>query len=357
MKRIATFVLLVCVMLSAFGCEQKDTANPSNSTPMSNAEVVIAENSDGFIEASFFAMDTYMEIKAFDSGEYNLHDIVEMIQELGKQLSVTGAQSDVAVINKSGSGDIENDVLELLETALEMCKDTDGALDITIYPIVKTWGFTTGEYKVPDDAEISELLKYVDYEAVLLDGNRVTIPENVQIDFGAFAKGYAADKTAELLRESGVKSAFANLGGNIYAVGTKPNGEKWNVGVKSPFDGEVLGVVACEDKAVVTSGGYERYFEENGETYWHIIDPDTGKPAKNGLLSVSVIGENATKCDALSTALFIMGLEEAGEYLKSHGDFDAVFVLDNGDVYITQGLEKDFSLYGKYTGARVEVLQ
>ena len=229
-----------------------------------------------------------------------------------------------------------------------MGKETDGALDITIYPLLKAWGFTEDHQQVPSEGDIKKALENIDYRKITVnrteDGKAVlSVPSPVEIELGAVGKGYAGDLAAEILKENGIDSALIDLGGNIQVVGGKPDdtksgGADWTVGFKSPFDGEVFGWVKVKNKAIVTSGGYERYFEEDGKIYWHIMDPKTGYPADSGLLSVSVVAESGALCDALSTAIFVMGEEKAIQLWKERQDFEFVIVKDDGTVAYTEGL-------------------
>ena len=172
-----------------------------------------------------------------------------------------------------------------------------------------------------------------------------SLPDGVEVDLGSVAKGYAGDVLTGLLKANGVKSALLDLGGNIQTVGTKPDGSSWRIGVRDPEDENgYIGVVSVSDKAVVTSGGYERYFEQDGVRYWHILDPETGAPARSGLASVTVVGDSGLLCDALSTALFVMGLDRALEHWRTYRDFEAVFVCEDGSVTVTAGLEDSFAL-------------
>lgn len=298
------------------------------------------------LERTFFAMDTVMTLRLYQGGDEALLDAAQgRVEELEGLLSVTDESSEVRALNRDGAATgLSPETADLLGAALDLCERTGGALDISTYPVLRAWGFTTGEYAVPSGEDISALLPLVDYTRIELDGDAVLLPPGMEIDLGSVAKGYAGDQLSRLLRENGVTSALLDLGGNIQTVGAKPDGSPWRVAVRDPQGDGTVGVAEVEDQAVITSGGYERYFEENGVRYWHILDPETGKPARNGLASVTVVGESGVLCDALSTALFVMGLDGALDHWRRHRDFEAVFVLEDGSVTITAGLESRFTL-------------
>ena len=298
------------------------------------------------LERTFFAMDTVMTLRLYQGGGEALLDAAQdRVAELEGLLSVTDENSEVYALNRDGAAaGLSPDTADLLRAALEMCGRTGGALDISTYPVLRAWGFTTGEYAVPSGEDISALLPLVDYTRVGLDGGAAFLPPGMEVDLGSVAKGYAGDVLAALLQENGVSSALLDLGGNIQAVGARPDGSPWRIGVRDPAGDGSLGVVAVENQAVVTSGGYERYFEEGGTRYWHILDPETGAPARSGLASVTVVGDSGLLCDALSTALFVMGRDEALAHWRQHRDFEAVLVLDDGSVIITAGLDGRFTL-------------
>jgi thiamine biosynthesis lipoprotein len=309
--------------------------------------------------STIFAMDTIMELQI--SGKSDLTPMAEeYIRRLEKDLSVTDPESEIGRLNVDGEGELSEKTVSILEGALGVCDNTGGALDVTIYPVLKAWGFTTGEYRVPSDDEIITLLQNVDYSKVeISDGEHVTLADGMQLDLGSVVKGYTGTAVADMLRAEGVTHALLNLGGNVQCIGSKPNGDKWKVAIKSPFPDSssgVFGVLAAEDVAIITSGGYERYFEQNGETYWHILDPHTGKPAKTGLASVTVVGKDGLLCDGLSTALFVKGLEEAAQYWKQNDDFDVILITEDGEVNISEGIAADFSLSGEYIGSKLTVL-
>ena len=317
-----------------------------------------AESSPEPIQGTFFAMDTVMDFTIY--GESGLIDQSEsLITSLESLVSVTDADSELYAINQTGSGMLTEEASSLMEQALEICRRTDGALDLSIYPIVRAWGFTAGSYQVPDEAEIQALLPLVDYRKIQYDAadGDVTLPVGMKIDLGSVAKGYAGQLVAQMLREHGVQSALLNLGGNVQTVGTKPDGSPWQIGIKDPQGEDAMMVLSVEDQAVVTSGGYERYFEQDGQTYWHIMDPSTGHPADSGLISVTIVGDEGVVCDGLSTALFVMGLEKAADLWAQSGDFEAVFVTASGEVYITEGLRDRFALTEQYADTPVSVIE
>lgn len=295
-----------------------------------------------------YSMNTLMSLKAYgDSAEDALTEISARMNELEQELSVTITDSDVGRINSAGGNPVEvgDDAAEIISTALEFSQRTDGALDITIYPVVKAWGFTTGEHRVPDSDELAKLLERTDYTKVEISGNTVTIPDGFEIDLGALAKGYAGDCAAEILQKYGCSSAILNLGGNVCAIGSKPDGSPWKVAVTDPEDTSAyLGVVTASDKFIVTSGKYERCFTaDDGKTYHHIIDPETGCPSDNGVAQVTVMGTSGIECDALSTALLVMGADKAYEYRKEYGDFDMLIAMDDGSLFATPGFAESFT--------------
>ena len=201
----------------------------------------------------------------------------------------------------------------------------------------------------------------IDYAAVQLEGDAVALPDGMELDLGAVAKGCAGDILAREVRDSDISSALLDLGqSTIVAVGAKPGGQPWRIGVVDPAQpGTYFAVVELEDMAMGTSGGYQRYFEQDGAIYWHILDPRTAAPARAGLASVTVVSPSALVCDGLSTALFVMGLDEGAQFWRDHPEleFEAIFVAENGEIYCTAGLEGRFSLAEGYEAREVVVLE
>ena len=231
---------------------------------------------------------------------------------------------------------------------MEINKETDGVFDIAVYPVMEAWGFPTQNFRVPAEDELLELLKHTDASKISYDKDTREISfedSEMKIDLGGIAKGYTSARIMDIFKKNDIESGLVNLGGNVQALGTKTDGSNWRVAVQSPNDTEdYLGVLSIRDKAVITSGGYERYFEQDGVTYHHIIDPKTGYPAESGLSSVTIVSDDGTLADGLSTSLFIMGKDKAESFWRAHSDkFEAVLVTDDGTIYVTEGLKGSFT--------------
>lgn len=293
-------------------------------------------------EATYFAMDTVMSFCVLGNDEAAsaaFAELGEMLVRYDAMWSVTNPDSEISAANRGERVTLSSETAELIEFALEMNELTDGALDITMYPVLREWGFTTGEHKVPDAARTAELLALTGCKKVQLDGEVLSLDNGAQIDLGAVAKGYTGDLISEHFRSCGVTSALLDLGGNIHTIGSNPDGSPWRLGIRDPLGDGNIAVLELSDKAAVTSGGYERYFSENGRNYCHILDPKTGAPADSGLISVTIVGEQGRLCDALSTAIYVMGREDAERLWREHGGFDMILIDDHGNMYITDGLE------------------
>lgn len=308
--------------------------------------------SDDYVEKESFQMGTVISQRIYGSNaEVSANKIIQRLNSLEENMSVNIKTSTVSQIN-SHSGQpqvthINNDIYNIITEADKFSKLSNGAFDITIGPLVKEWGVFTDHPHVPSQSRINTLLKLVNYKSVDLSQDKMTfrLPLKGQmIDFGAIAKGYAADEAVKICRRDGIKSAYINLGGNVYVVGNKPDNTPWRIGIQNPraADGKYIGILSISDKTVVTSGDYERFFMKDGIRYHHIIDPRTGCPSNSDLISSTIVTNSSISADALSTATFIMGLKKSKELLKKLHGVDAIFITKDKKVYITENLKKDF---------------
>lgn len=304
---------------------------------------------------SLNAMDTFMTIQAYGKkSDAALEKTKNLICQIEKNISTTNPDSDVYRLNHGENIPVSNDTLVLTKYSLDFAKQTEGAFNPALYPVTSAWGFTTEDYKVPSDDQIKELLALTDYSEIQIENDSIRLKPGMALDFGAVGKGYTGDQTIRLLRDNGIKSALLDLGGNIQALGTKPDGTKWNIGIKSPWTGKAAAVIKIADQAVITSGGYERFFTaDDGHEYIHIFDGKTGRPVDNGIAGVTIITESGLYADALSTTMFVMGLEDAASYWKQHPDFEMIIFTENQDLYYTEGLQGELNLLADFTSVNV----
>ena len=306
------------------------------------------KGTDAYDMAEFFAMDTSMSLKIW-GGEDGCERVQNRAAELDRAFSAVNEDSEIYALNRDGSAVLGKDASALVKRSLELCAELGGSFDVTVYPAVREWGFTTGGYTVPDAGRLAELAEKIDYTAVKLDGDTVTLPEGVMIDLGAVAKGYLADEARTVLEEIGAECAVLNLGGTILLYGEKPDGSSFKVGIADPDSpASYFGYLTLGEGVAATSGGYERYFERDGKRYIHILDPATAAPADNGVTSVTVFTGEGARADAMSTALFVMGKEAAAQYYLSHDGFEYVMLMSDGTLYISGGIADSFTLSDGY---------
>lgn len=288
-----------------------------------------------------FAMDTVMRLTAYGpQGQEAVDAAVEEIYRLDALLSASSPSSEVSRLNEAGGGPLTKDTASLLRSSLSVWEATGGLFECTIYPLMELWGFSTGEYRVPSQEELQAALPLADSSLLRLQGDSLAVAPGQRLDFGGIAKGYAAGRVMEIFSAHGVRSGLVSLGGSIQTLGTKPDGSLWRIGIQDPDAARetFLAVLEVRDLAVVTSGGYERFFEQDGETYIHILDPRTGRPAESDLLSVTVLSPDGVLADALSTALFIMGREEALAFWRESSlEFQLVLLTEDRELYVTEG--------------------
>lgn len=309
-------------------------------------------------ESEIFALDTAITLKVYGSKRVVvLKKLEDKINELDDMLSTGKETSEVSRLNRSGEAVLSPTVANLVKRSLDIYKKTDGLFDITIYPLMELWGFPTKNYKVPSEKEIEEKLKLVGSDKIDFNEETRKISfknKGMEIDFGGIGKGYITDELVKILTDEKVESAIINLGGNVFGFRKKPDGSLWNIAIRDPNEPDkYMAAIRLEDSAVITSGGYERYFEENGVIYHHILDPRTGKPSESGLKSVSIISKDGTLADALSTSLFIMGEEKAVKYWKENGsNFDILLMTNDNRLLVSAGI-KDKVISDNY---KIEVI-
>ena len=325
--KISHLCILFCILFTLCSCTSQDIAGDGTTT-------------------NLFAMNTYMTITVYgDNSKLAVEAIESRIYELDGKWSVTNPKSEISILNSTKQATISEDTRGVLNASDEMYNLTDGAFNISIFPVVKLWGFTTGSYQIPTAQDIENALLHLDPSSIKIHNDTASISDaHTELDLGAIAKGYTTDIIKGILIENNIPSAIISLGGNIYAHGTRPNGSPWGVALQSPFDADKrIGYIDAVDLAVITSGAYERYFEYDGKIYHHIIDPETGLPADNNLVSVTIVCEDAAMADALSTALFVMGLEKGSDFWRKNAEiFDVIFITEDGEVFISENIESKF---------------
>lgn len=353
MKKTNFFTFAICLILLSL--------NFFSCTKSSNQENTL----------SFYAMNTFMTIRSFgkNSKEANLK-VQSRINEVENNLSVTKETSDVWKINHSDGLPVivSEETNFLLHFAVDLAQKTDGAFNPCLYPITSAWGFTNENYRVPSEDEISQLLNYVDYNKIEFSKNQntgenqISLQKNMMVDFGAIGKGFACDESIKVLKENGIESAVLDLGGNVQVLGAKKDlklgAVDWRIGIKNPNQDSQVSSVAglnLKDKAVVTSGGYERFFVgDDGKKYIHIFDSKTGKPVNNEILSITIIADSSLWADSLSTTLFVLGKDKAIEFWKNFSaqknpenadlqisDFDFVILTSDNSVLYSEGIKNN----------------
>lgn len=288
-------------------------------------------------------LDTVVTISLYDTQDTALLDeCMEWISKREALWSRTAENSDIARINAAGGETVTvaEETAALLLTAQTYAWLTDGAFDMTIAPLTDLWDLAAQSGALPDEKALNKATALVGAENVQISGCDVTLPDaQAAIDLGGIAKGQIADELSALLSEHGCESAIIDLGGNIFLHGSRPNGTDFHVGIADPrADGEVIAAVAVSNGSVVTSGSYERRYYVGEQSFSHILDPHTGEPVENDLLSVTILSPTSVDGDALSTACFVMGLEKARDFIGQFDDIDAVFVTAEGEVIATEGV-------------------
>lgn len=283
--------------------------------------------------------DTVVQIEVWGADQEIMEHCRQMCEDYEQMLSATIEMSEISRINNAGGEPVEvsDETAGLIEEGIKYGDISDGRFDITIAPATDLWNFTDNEEKIlPDPDELAEAVTHIDYHCIKVEGNTVTLTDpEARIDLGGIAKGYIADRLKEYLKDEGIEHALIDLGGNMLTLGRRYDGNDFRIGIQKPFadTGTAMAVVSVNDKSVVTSGDYERYFEKDGVIYHHILDPDTGYPVQNDLDQVTIISDQSVDGDALSTTCFAMGLEDGLELIRSLDGIEAVFVTKDGEMH------------------------
>jgi thiamine biosynthesis lipoprotein len=338
-KRCAALLLCLCMALALPACGE-------------NRKVT----------REIYAMDTVMTLTAYgDNAEAGLNAAESVIMAMDVMLDPELPTSTVYAINHANGSSVvvSAQIAKMLTTAKTVYDQSGGALDLSIYPLVKRWGFVDQKYYKPTEAEIAEDLSRLCFDQMVLTSfpssgsYSLTIPAYGQLTFGAVAKGSAAENAIDAMRQAGVQSGIVSLGGNVQTLGLKPDGSLWKVAIQDPENPDgYVGVISVGETAVVTSGPYQRNFVIRGVTYHHILNPATGHPSGSSLRSVTIICEDGTMADCLSTAMYVLGEAKALNYWRQYGGFEMILITSDDRIVCTRGLLEEFTLNpeaSKYT--------
>ena len=335
---LAAVVLLLILILFAFMYQRKSQAEAPE--PISKTD---------------YLLNTIVTVTLYDSqDEEILNAALDLCREYDKLLSPTIETSELYQLNhgelpqdEEGFYELSEETADVISKGLDYCRLSGGAFDIAVEPLSALWDFTSGEGTVPDEEAIQAALPLINYEDITLEGNRIRFEkEGMGINLGAIAKGYIADKMKEFLLDQGVESAIIDLGGNILCVGQRPEGTPFRIGIQKPFAdrSETEAVMEISDKSVVSSGIYERYFEQDGVLYHHILDPSTGYPYDNNLVSVTISSNESVDGDGLSTTCFALGLEKGLDLVNSLPDVQAVFITDDYQLHYSENFDEEITI-------------
>lgn len=349
--------VLVCPMLLFTGCENitdADTSTTGNqpisisSIKLNTAiQITIYDSQDKALLDDCLALcDKYELIFSRTNEKSELYKLNHRKDTSDKDPNADGQTTPYPVSGTADTWHISEDLASLLSEGLDITRESDGAFDIAIAPLISLWDFTAEDPKVPDDAAIQKALPLCSSDGVTIGGQDITLPsDDIQFDVGAIAKGYIADRLKDFLVKKGVNSAIINLGGNVLCIGSKPDDTPFKVGIQKPFAdrNETEAVMDITGKSVVSSGIYERCFKQNGKLYHHILNPKTGYPYDNSLVSVTIISDQSVDGDALSTTCFALGLEDGLKFAEKKG-VQAVFITEDYELHYTDGFQDEINV-------------
>lgn len=336
MKKINLILLmLLLIIITQTGC------NINKTDPISDEE---------------YYLDTVCQISIYDmkgglnkeKAKSSIDDAFDLCRKLDKTFSNTVETSDIGKINQAGGNwvTVSDDTINVIKAGIEYGELSDGAFDISIGGVTSLWNFHSDNPTLPNETELQEALKHVNYKNIEVDGNRVRMRDPLsKLDLGGIAKGYIGDRMADRLKKLGVNSAIVNLGGNIIAIGEKPDNDKFVIGIEKPYSDrtETVGSVKVKDKSVVTSGVYERQFEKDGVIYYHVLDAKTGYPVKTDMDSASLVMDygHSMDADALSTICLMKGSDAALKFINERNDMTGILCLSNGKIMESTGIKVD----------------
>ena len=327
----------------------------SGCSAQTKSEENTAADSREPISATAIKLNTAVTVTIYDSNDKNLlTECMNLCDKYEKIFSRTASDSELYQLNHRELAPVEgtentyqvsDDLAELVSEGLDYSELSKEAFDIAIEPLTSLWDFTAKDPQVPEDSLIQAALPKCDYHNISVDKdkNEITLKtDDTAIELGAIAKGYIADRLKDYLVSQNVKSAIINLGGNVLCIGEKPDNSAFKIGIQKPFAdrSETIAVMDIKDKSVVSSGIYERCFEQNGTLYHHLLNPETGYPCDNGLIAVTIISDKSVDGDALSTTCFALGLEDGMKLAESLDDVQAFFVTSDYEIHYTKDFRK-----------------
>jgi len=338
-KKTNAFLLFLILSLMLAGCTSDKTPN----------EPILVKQ-DQLVLGTFGSISVYSNSE--EEGNAIIDKAYDRIREIENLMSTSIENSDVYNMNKNAGVkpvNIDPSTAEVILEGFEYYSITKEAFNIGLGSLIELWGIGKDWQKVPTSEEIAEAQKHIDLNQLEIskeNGTAFIKDPNMLVDLGGIAKGYSVDEAIRILKENGIKSGIVNLGGDVYALGTKIDGTPWRIGVSNPEIGESNSIarIATSDKSVVSSGDYERYFIENEVRYHHIIDPKTGYPTDNDIVSVTIVSDTSRDGDVLSTAIFILGLDEGLKLIESLPGVEGILILNNRQVYVSSGLSTEVEI-------------
>lgn len=263
-------------------------------------------------------------------------EIEKVLADVDASLSPFNEKSVITHVNRNEAVTLDDHFITVFRLSSEIYKDTEGAFDITVAPLVNAWGFGFKNGTMPDKQAIDSLKQFVGFDKVKLqDGKIIKTDDRLMLDCSAIAKGYGVDAVAKMLKSKGISNFMVEIGGEIVASGENPKGAPWRIGVSKPEDdsvsvsNDIQGIINISDKAMATSGNYRNFYYKGGKKYAHTIDPKTGCPVQHSILSATVVSDECAKADAYATAFMVMGLEKAKAVLARHKDMMAYFIYSD----------------------------